>query len=67
MFGALLGLGIIAVAVVSFLVYSRYGERHVRPDPHWNRTDEVFKDPTTGRTMRVWLDGKDGSRHYLSE
>ena len=67
MMGAIIGLLIIVIAVVSFLVYSRYGERHAHPQPHWDRTDEVFKDPTTGRTMRVWLDRNDGSRHYVPD
>jgi hypothetical protein len=67
MIGGLIGLAVLAVAVVSFFVYTRYGEKHPRPLPSWNRTDEVFKDPTTGRLMRVWLDGKDGSRHYLPD
>ncbi len=44
----------------------RYGER---PDPQvgWQPTDEVFKDPSTDRLMRVWVDPKDGSRHYVPE
>ena len=24
--------------------------------PHWVATDEVFRDPTSGRVMRVWVD-----------
>ena len=31
---------------------------------HWVATDEVFRDPTSGRVMRVWVDPTDGSRHY---
>ena len=31
---------------------------------HWVATDEVFRDPTTGRVMRVWVDPTDGTRHY---
>jgi hypothetical protein len=31
---------------------------------HWIATDEVFRDPTSGRVMRVWVDPTDGSRHY---
>ena len=67
MLGAVVGLLVIGVAVVTFLVYTRYGEKHVGPQRHWSKTDEVFKDPTTGRMMRVWLDGTDGSRHYLPD
>jgi hypothetical protein len=32
--------------------------------PHWVATEEVFRDPTSGRVMRVWLDPTDGTRHY---
>jgi Domain of unknown function (DUF1707) len=32
--------------------------------PHWVATDEVFRDPTSGRVMRVWVDPTDGTRHY---
>jgi 3'-phosphoadenosine 5'-phosphosulfate (PAPS) 3'-phosphatase len=32
--------------------------------PHWVATDEVFRDPTSGRVMRVWVDPVDGTRHY---
>lgn len=40
----------------------RHGEGGVAP--HWVATDEVFRDPTSGRVMRVWIDPADGSRHY---
>jgi hypothetical protein len=31
---------------------------------HWVATEEVFRDPTSGRVMRVWVDPTDGTRHY---
>jgi hypothetical protein len=33
----------------------------------FQRTDEVFVDPTSGRTMRVWLDRTLGERRYRAE
>jgi hypothetical protein len=45
----------------------RWGRRHGETDrlqPHWVATDEVFRDPTSGRLMRVWVDPTDGTRHY---
>jgi hypothetical protein len=30
-------------------------------------TDEVFVDPETGRTMRVWYDQDSGTREYRPE
>jgi hypothetical protein len=32
--------------------------------PHWVATEEVFRDPTSGRVMRVWVDPTSGTRHY---
>jgi hypothetical protein len=33
----------------------------------FQRTDEVFIDPTSSRRMRVWLDGTSGERRYRAE
>jgi len=33
----------------------------------FQQTDEVFVDPTSGRRMRVWLDGAAGERRYRAE
>jgi hypothetical protein len=63
---AFIGLALVVLAVVTVVVYGRYGETH-HLQSHWQRTDEVFKDPSTGRLMRVWLDPSDGSRHYLPD
>jgi hypothetical protein len=43
----------------------RHGESEVAK-PHWHATSEIFRDPTTGRVMRVWVDPTDGSRHYIA-
>jgi hypothetical protein len=43
----------------------RHGESDA-PKAHWHATDEVFRDPSTGRVMRVWVDPSDGSRHYVA-
>ena len=57
--------GLIAFFVVS-LSLRRHGESNL-PSEDWQRTDEVFRDPTTKRFMRVWVDPRDGSRHYVPE
>ncbi len=36
-------------------------------EPRFRPTDEVFVDPTSGRTMRVWLDPARGERRYRAE
>ena len=36
-------------------------------EPRFQRTDEAFVDPTSGRQMRVWLDPQSGERRYRAE
>ncbi|HET7473586.1 MAG TPA: hypothetical protein VFJ71_10710 [Candidatus Limnocylindrales bacterium] len=36
-------------------------------EPRFRRTAETFVDPTTGATMRVFLDGRTGERRYVAE
>ncbi len=37
------------------------------PAARWERTEEVIRDPFTNRTVRVWIDPADGSRHYVPD
>lgn len=59
------GAAILVAIVWSFFV-RRHGESQT-PADGWQRTEEVFVDPTTDRRMRVWVDPVDGSRHYVAE
>jgi hypothetical protein len=46
----------------------RRGHAHAdRPEPGWTRTDERFRDPSSGQIMRVWVDPADGGRHYVPD
>ncbi len=36
------------------------------PQPDWQPTSERFRDPRSGRVMRVWVDAG-GGRHYVPE
>jgi hypothetical protein len=36
-------------------------------EPRFQRTDEVFIDPTTNVTMRVYVDASTGERRYVAE
>jgi hypothetical protein len=36
------------------------------PAADWQPTDERFRDPRSGRVMRVWVDSA-GGRHYVAE
>ena len=60
---------VLIAAVVVCMVASFFVRRHVEsPEAHptWTRTTEVFRDPSTERLMRVWLD-ETGRRHYVTE
>ncbi len=68
MIGALIGLVIAGALIVAFVVslrLRRHGEDDVAARD-WTATSEVFKDPSTERIMRVWLDPA-GGRHYVAE
>lgn len=46
-----------------------WGRGHGEADtagPGWRPTAERFRDPRTGRVMRVWIDDA-GDRHYVAE
>ncbi len=62
---AILG-ALMIVAVVGWLNLRRHGESPVAAGD-WRRTDEVFRDPSSGRLMRVWIDPADGTRHYVPD
>jgi hypothetical protein len=61
------------VLVVAVLMLLRRTRRKVEPmlaripAARWERTDEVIRDPFTNRTVRVWIDPADGSRHYVPD
>jgi hypothetical protein len=60
-----IGAAVLVAVVMSFFL-RRHGES-VLPADGWLRTDEVFVDPKSNRTMRVWVDPRDNSRHYVAD
>jgi hypothetical protein len=47
----------------------RWGRGHAEADhpaPEWRATAERFRDPKSGRVMRVWVDAA-GGRHYVAD
>jgi hypothetical protein len=44
----------------------RHGEAD-QPHAGWIPTTECFRDPTSRRIMRVWVDPGDAGRHYVPE
>jgi hypothetical protein len=66
MVAAVVGAAVLLIAVVGYLRLRRHGESPVAA-PRWQPTSESFRDPSSGRLMRVWIDPADGSRHYVPE
>jgi hypothetical protein len=62
----LIAIVVIAVLVAVSIGVRRHGESD-DPQLGWTPTEEVFRDPSTDRVMRVWIDPKDGSRHHVPE
>lgn len=59
---------VVAAGVLAWL-YARYDRRRYRgkASPGQVATAEVFRDPATGKTMRVYEDPKTGAREYREE
>jgi uncharacterized membrane protein YqiK len=69
MIGALIAVLVVGALIVLFVVslaVRRHGESST-VERDWRPTDEVFRDPSTNRLMRVWEDRRNGSRHYVPE
>jgi hypothetical protein len=62
---AVIALLVIIFAIVGYFVWDRRyrGSKQGTFQP----TDEVFKDPTTGKWTRVYEDPKTGVRQYRDE
>jgi hypothetical protein len=61
-----------AAAMITLLLYLwRFRARPMKvasvPGEDWRPTDEVLQESTTGRTLRIWIDPADGSRHAVAE
>jgi hypothetical protein len=63
---AILAVLVLVVAVAGYLIWDRRRYRGGGPGD-FKRTDEVFRDPTTGRLTRVWEDPSTGRRDYRDE
>lgn len=63
---AVLVVVVLVVAVIGYLVWDR---RRYRGGGQGNfkSTDEVFRDPATGKLTRVWEDPSTGRREYREE
>jgi hypothetical protein len=57
-------VGLVALTAVGFMAGVRVRRRDARRDPRFQPTEEVFRDPRSGQTMRVHVDEKTGERRY---
>jgi len=57
---------VLVVAVVGYFVWDRRRYRGGGPG-NFRTTDEVFRDPATGKLTRVWEDPSTGRREYREE
>lgn len=63
----LLGLGALLTLGIAFerVRYKSLAAR--RPGREWQRTEERFVDPETGKLVTVYFRAKDGERMYVEE
>ena len=64
--------GLLAALIVALCVLTltaaalgrRARGRQTRPDPRFEATDEIFRDPSSGVPTRVYVDRRTGERRY---
>ncbi len=62
---AVIALVVIIFAIVGYFVWDR--RYRGASQGNFKPTDEVFKDPTTGKMTRVYEDPSTGKRQYREE
>jgi hypothetical protein len=60
-------LALVALTASGWLAGTRVRTRLERRDPRFRPTDEVFRDPASGRMTRVHVDPATGERRYWKE
>ena len=60
-----IGACILVFAVIGYFIWDRRYRGGTQGN--FTRTDEVFKDPTTGKMTRVYEDPTTGQRQYREE
>jgi hypothetical protein len=63
----LIVLAVVALTAVTWTAGARVRSRLARRDPRFRPTDEVFRDPASGRLTRVHVDPATGERRYWNE
>jgi hypothetical protein len=63
----LLGLGLVLTLGVAYERVRYKSLAAHRPGPDWERTEERFVDPATGKQVTVYFRAADGERMYVEE
>lgn len=60
-------LAIVGLTVAGWLAGRRVRARMSRREPRFIATGEIFRDPSSGRPTRVYVDPQTGERRYIEE
>jgi hypothetical protein len=60
-------LAIVALTAAGWSAGRRFRARRSRLEPGFSPTDEVFRDPSSGRRTRVYVNSRTGERRYVDE
>jgi predicted negative regulator of RcsB-dependent stress response len=60
----IVGVVLVVGILVAVFGWDRYRSSGKAASASSQPTDEVFTDPTTGQSMRVWYDSATGEREY---
>jgi hypothetical protein len=60
-------LAIVGLTVAGWTAGRRFRARRSHREPRFGPTDEVFRDPSSGRVTRVHVDPRTGERRYIEE
>ncbi|WP_298225034.1 hypothetical protein [Acidocella sp.] len=66
--GGMLGLLAFGLLILGGTLFERRYHRNLTapPGPGWERTQEVFQDPSSGELLEVWYNPITGQRRYVS-
>jgi hypothetical protein len=60
----LIAVALLALTVVAATAGARARRTLAKPDPRFEATAEVFRDPSTGTVTRVYVNHSTGERRY---
>jgi hypothetical protein len=63
--GVIIGL-LVVIAIITYVIWDRRRYRGSNQG-NFQRTGELFRDPSSGKLTRVWEDPATGAREYRDE